>query len=105
MSDRPCHHRPPRCAFPLLAAAALLAASAPARAQEEVRHRLTSYQATPCNPNARARPADFKVFIDRPTGYAFVCTPGGWVFARQLPGYGTPAESGVALTSPLPAAR
>lgn len=86
-------------------AALALSLTTPARAQEELRSRLTSYQATPCKLRESARPGDYRVFVDRPTGFAFVCTPAGWVFARQLPGVAASAESGVALTAPLPGAR
>ena len=31
-----------------------------------------------------AQPEDYKVFIDAPTGYAFVKTPNRWVFVRKI---------------------
>jgi len=37
-------------------------------------------KATPCLREGVSLPQDYRVFIDRPTGFAFVCTPGGWTF-------------------------
>lgn len=34
--------------------------------------------------NAAGQPEDYKVFIDAPTGYAFVKTPTRWVFVRKV---------------------
>lgn len=33
---------------------------------------------------AVGHPEDYKVYIDAPTGYAFVRTPAGWVFTRKI---------------------
>lgn len=33
---------------------------------------------------AVGHPEDYKVFIDAPTGYAFVRTPSRWVFTRKI---------------------
>ena len=33
---------------------------------------------------AVGHPEDYKVFIDAPTGYAFVKTPSRWVFTRKV---------------------
>lgn len=33
---------------------------------------------------AVGHPEDYKVFIDAPTGYAFVKTPSRWVFTRKI---------------------
>ncbi|WP_374341227.1 hypothetical protein [Methyloversatilis sp.] len=33
---------------------------------------------------AVGHPEDYKVFIDAPTGYAYVKTPSGWVFTRKV---------------------
>lgn len=38
--------------------------------------------ATPAQ--AVGHPEDYKVFIDAPTGYAFVKTPSRWVFTRKI---------------------
>ncbi|MGL1833061.1 hypothetical protein ACKVEX_05575 [Rhodocyclaceae bacterium SMB388] len=34
---------------------------------------------------AKSRPGSFDVYIDEPTGFAFVHTPNGWVFTRKVP--------------------
>lgn len=34
---------------------------------------------------AKSRPGSFDVYIDEPTGFAFVHTPIGWVFTRKVP--------------------
>ncbi|HSD61458.1 MAG TPA: hypothetical protein VLC55_11455 [Burkholderiales bacterium] len=33
---------------------------------------------------AKSRPGSFDVYIDPPTGYAFVNTSAGWIFTRQV---------------------
>ncbi len=41
--------------------------------------------ATPARAEDRSfAPEDFQVFIDRPTGFSFIRTPGGWKFVRKL---------------------
>lgn len=42
--------------------------------------RLTSTEAV-----AKSRAGSFDVYIDAPTGFAFVNTPAGWKFTRQVP--------------------
>jgi hypothetical protein len=42
-----------------------------------------SYQATPCIKENVAAPEDYKVFIDKSTDFAFVCTPVGWKFVGK----------------------
>ena len=41
------------------------------------------YQATPCIKAHVSAPEDFKVFIDKSTNFAFVCTPAGWRFVGK----------------------
>lgn len=41
------------------------------------------YRATPCIKEHISTPEDFKVFIDKSTNFAFVCTPAGWRFAGK----------------------
>lgn len=67
-----------------LAAAALLGASfgiqaAPADDIAAYGKRLTSAEAV-----AESRPGSFDVYIDKPTGFAFVNTPVGWKFTRKV---------------------
>jgi hypothetical protein len=33
---------------------------------------------------AKSRSGSFDVYIDKPTGFAFVNTPGGWKFTRKV---------------------
>lgn len=67
-----------------LAAAALLGASfgtqaAPADDTAAYGKHLTSAEAV-----AESRPGSFDVYIDKPTGFAFVNTPVGWKFTRKV---------------------
>jgi hypothetical protein len=67
-----------------LGTAALLAASfgalaAPAEDAAPYGKHLTSIDAV-----AKSRPGSFDVYIDPPTGFAFVHTPAGWKFTRQV---------------------
>lgn len=61
----------------------LVAASAAAGAAdtglENYGRRVTSTDAV-----AKSRAGSFDVYIDGPTGYAFVNTPGGWKFTRRV---------------------
>ncbi|MBL8539566.1 MAG: hypothetical protein JNK68_04265 [Betaproteobacteria bacterium] len=41
-----------------------------------------SHKATPCVGAEVSSPADYKVFVDKPTGYTYVCTPAGWKFVN-----------------------
>ncbi len=67
-----------------LGAAALLGAglsvqAAPADETAPYGKRVESIQAV-----AKSRPGSFDVYIDKPTGFAFVNTPSGWKFTRNV---------------------
>jgi hypothetical protein len=36
------------------------------------------------SPKETYTPNDFKVYIDKPTGFAYVKTPNGWLFVRKV---------------------
>jgi hypothetical protein len=72
-----------------LGAAALLGAQAAAADHTSTYgKRLTSTDAV-----AKSRAGSFDVYIDKPTGFAFVNTPAGWTFTRKVPD-DTPALGG-----------
>lgn len=52
---------------------------------------------------AKSRPGSFDVYIDKPTGFAFVNTPAGWKFTRQVQDQ-SPAVAGNA-PAPAPVAK
>ena len=45
---------------------------------------LAAFGASSATDRNAAQPEDYKVFIDAPTGYAFVKTPTRWVFVRKI---------------------
>lgn len=45
---------------------------------------LAAFGASAKTDQAVGHPEDYKVFIDAPTGYAFVRTPSRWVFTRKI---------------------
>lgn len=47
---------------------------------------LAAFGASAKTDQAVGHPEDYKVFIDAPTGYAFVRTPSRWVFTRKIEG-------------------
>ena len=40
-------------------------------------------KASSCLGDEVSLPKDYRVFIDRPTGFAFVCRPEGWTFVGK----------------------
>jgi len=81
-----------------LGTAALLGASfgaqaAPAADTATYGKRLASTGAV-----AKSRPGSFDVYIDKPTGFAFVNTPAGWKFTRKVQD-DSPAMGGKKLES------
>jgi hypothetical protein len=45
---------------------------------------LAAFGASAATDRNAGQPEDYKVFIDAPTGYAFVKTPTRWVFVRKV---------------------
>jgi hypothetical protein len=77
-----------------LGTAALLGAQAvPAADTADYGKRLASTNAV-----AKSRPGSFDVYIDKPTGFAFVNTPAGWTFTRKVQD-DSPAMGGKKLAS------
>ena len=66
-------------AIALLAASLATQAAPPDETQGYGRHLGSSEEV------AMSRPGSFEVYIDPPTGFAFVHTPGGWKFTRKVP--------------------
>ncbi len=64
-----------RTFVPILSLAIVLGAGIGLAAADGIGHR-----ATPCVREHVSSPEDYKVFVDEPTGYTFVCTPAGWKF-------------------------
>jgi len=67
-----------------LGAAVLLAASFGALAEPTEDTAPYGKHLTSVDAVAKSRPGSFDVYIDQPTGFAFVNTPAGWKFTRQV---------------------
>lgn len=67
-----------------LGAAALLSASFGPQAAAADDTTTYGKHLTSADAVAKSRPGSFDVYIDKPTGFAFVNTPAGWKFTRQV---------------------
>ena len=67
-----------------LGAAALLGASLGALAAPDDDTAAYGKRMTSTDAVAKSQPGSFDVYIDKPTGFAFVNTPGGWKFTRKV---------------------
>ncbi len=63
----------------------LLAASFGARAETPTDDAPYGKHLTSIDAVAKSRAGSFDVYIDKPTGFAFVNTPAGWKFTRRVP--------------------